>query len=120
MTKNHLDAYEAVLHEAALVEAESRESTPAEQRIAARVKARVHDDLAKMRRDLLPEADPPMSARPIPPSLLTMAREALLGLLDRILDRLGGTVQYAHRDRTGLTDDDLRQLIHLLDPNITE
>jgi hypothetical protein len=120
MTKNHLDAYEAVLHEAALVDAESRRSTPAEKGIAAGVKARVHDDLAKMRRDLLPEADPPMCARPIPRSLLAMARDALLATLDTILERLGGTVQYAHRDRTGLTDDDLRQLIHLLDPSITE
>jgi hypothetical protein len=118
--KNPADAYEAVLHEAALADAESRASTPAEQRIAARVKARMHEDLAKMRRDLLPAADPRTSARPIPRSLLAMARDALLATLDRILDRLGGTVQYAHRDRTGLTDDDLRQLIHLLDPNITE
>ncbi len=119
-TKNARDAYEAILHEAALADAESRESTPAEKRIADRVSARVRGDLAKMRRDQLPAPDPIMKAAPIRPSLFKLGRDALLALIDEIVSRMGGTVQYAHRDLSGLSDDDLRQLATLLDPNATE
>jgi hypothetical protein len=119
-TKNAREAYEAILHEAALAEAESRDSTPAEKRIAQRVATRVRNDLAKMRRDQLPAPDPILNAKPIRPSLYKRCRDELLAIIDRIVSRMGGAVQYAHCDLSGLSDDDLRQLITLLDPNATE
>jgi len=120
-TKNARDAYEAILHEAALAEAESRDSTPAEQKIAARVRARVRADLAKMRRDQLPEPDPILKLKPVPSSLLAKGHDALLAIIETIKSRMpAGTLQYAYRDLSGLSDHDLCQLILMMDPNFTE
>jgi hypothetical protein len=115
-TKNAIETYEAILHEAALADAESRESTPREQRIAARVKARVTHDLAKLRRDLLPTPEPITRARPIRKWLYALGYDALIARIEATVAQLGGAVQYAHRDLSVLTEDDLRQLLDLLLP----
>ena len=119
-TKNARDTYEAILHEAALAEADSRKSTPAEKQIAERVAARMRTDLAKMRRDQLPEPDPILKLKPVPPSLLAKGHDALLAIIEAITSRRGGAMQYAYRDLSGLSDHDLCQLIMMMDPNFTE
>ena len=56
-------------------------------------------------------------AQPIRPSLLALGRDALLAKLDELIGRLGSSVQYAHRNLEGLSDDDLRRLLDTLDPD---
>ncbi len=116
MTKNrNVEALDAVYHEAALLEARHGIITPRQKKIAQRVKAQVEARLAEMRRTLLPQAAPPIKLAPIRPSLLALGRAALIARLDAI-KRAGGTaVQYAHCDLQGLSDDDLRRMIDLLE-----
>jgi hypothetical protein len=111
---NYLDIYDAVLHDAALAKAENTPSTPAQKRIAMRVKARVQDDLADLRRAHLPKADPPRHTKPISSWLFGLDRGGLFATIDELTSRVGGDVQYAHRDLSGLSDDDLRRLIELI------
>jgi hypothetical protein len=113
-TNKTLDAYEAVLHDAALAKAENSKSTPSQRRIAMRVKGRVQADLADMRRSHLPAADPPAKLRPISSWLFGLDREGLSAKLEDLTARMGGALQYAYRDLSGLSDDDLRRLIDLL------
>lgn len=113
--KKVLEAFEAVLHETALGDAEERKLTSREHQIASRTKRAVQIRLAAMRRELLPEADPIQKAKPLPRSLLGLGRDALIAKLEVLTTAMGGAVQYAHRDLAGLTDDDLRQLLALLD-----
>jgi hypothetical protein len=117
MTKNrNVDALDAVYHEAALLEAKHGMSSPRQKRIAQRVKAQVEARLAEMRRTLLPQAAPPIKLAPIRPSLLALGRASLIARLDAIKRSGGAAVQYAHCDLHGLSDDDLRRMIELLEP----
>lgn len=76
--------------------------------------------LAELRRGLLP-ADPPVEkAKPIRPSTLAMARDAVIAAITSVLQGMGGTVQVAHRNLTQLSDDDLRRLYDLIDPTSRE
>src|SRR3954464_2483905 len=99
---------DAVYHEAALLEAAEETSSPRQKAIAQRVKARVEMQLAEMRRNLLPKVPPPRKLQPIQASLLAMTRDALLAKLAAIKWAGGATVQYAHCDLRGLSDDDVR------------
>ena len=111
---HNLDTLDAIYDALASFEAEHGTSTPLQKRIAQRVKARVEARLAEMRRNLLPAADPPMRLKPIRPSLLALGRDALLAMLDELHRTRGAAVQYAHCNWQGLSDDDLRRLIELL------
>lgn len=113
--EHNLDTLDAIYHELALFEAEHGTSTPQQRRIAQRVKARVEARLAEIRRNLLPAADPPMRLKPIRASLLALGRDALLAKLEELTRTRGAAVQYAHCNLQGLSDDDLRRLIELLD-----
>jgi hypothetical protein len=115
MTKHahDLDTLDAIYDELAMFEAEHGTSTPQQKQIAQRVKTRVEARLAELRRNLLPAADPPMRLRPIRPSLLALGRDALLAMLEEL--RRTRAVQYAHCNLQGLSDDDLRRLIELLE-----
>lgn len=116
MTDHHnLDSLDALYDEIASFEADHGTSTPHQKRIAQRVKARVEARVAEIRRSLLPAADPPMRLRPIRPSLLALGRDALLAKLEALQRVRGAAVQYAHCNLQGLTEDDLRRLIELLD-----
>ena len=116
MTRD-LETLDTILHEAALVEAERGTSTPAQRQIARQVRDAVDAQLAALRRKLLPDPDPPTKAPPIRPSLFALGREALVARLEELTRSRGGAVQYAHRELAGLSDDDLRRLIDLLEPN---
>ena len=113
--KNDLDAVDAIIHDAALRDAEEGNSTPQQARAEEAVHAAVHARIAELRRNLLPVAGPPVQARPISPSLLALGRDALLARLESLTRTMGGAVQYAHRDLDHLSDDDLRRLIDLIE-----
>jgi len=116
MTNPHnLDTLDALYDELASFEADHGTTTPHGKQIARRVKTRVEARLAELRRNLLPPADPPMRLAPIRPSLLALGRDALLAKLEALTRTRGPAVQYAHCNRQGLSDDDLRRLIALLD-----
>lgn len=114
--KNDLDVVDAIIHDAAMRDAEEGVSTPEQRKAEDAAHAAVHARLAEMRRNLLPSADPPVAARPIRPSLLALGRAALLARLENLTKSMGGAVQYAHRDLQGLTDDDLRRLLDMIEP----
>jgi hypothetical protein len=76
--------------------------------------------LAELRRGLLPADAPVEKAKPIRPSTLAMARDAVLAAVVSVLQGMGGTVQVAHRNLTRLSDDDLRRLYDLIDPSSRE
>jgi hypothetical protein len=76
--------------------------------------------IAELRRGLLPAEAPTEKAKPIRPSTLAMARDAVIEAITRLLQGMGGTVQVAHRNLTQLSDDDLRRLYDLIDPSAHE
>jgi len=76
--------------------------------------------LAELRRGLLPADAPVEKAKPIRPSTLAMARDAVIAAITSVLQGMGGTVQVAHRNLTQLSDDDLRRLYDLIDPTSRE
>jgi hypothetical protein len=112
-----LDLLDAVYLEAAEVAAEEDKDLPEVRAGAERMRLHIEKRLAEMRRNQLPAALPLEVGIPIRPSLLAKSRDALLALLDDLIDRGGGAVQVAHRHRSGLSDNDLRRLIQTLDPN---
>jgi hypothetical protein len=56
------------------------------------------------------------TAKPIRPSLLAMTRDALIAKLTELTRAHGNRIQYAHRNLKGLSDDDLRRMLALLEP----
>jgi hypothetical protein len=113
--KNDLDVVDAIIHDAAMRDAEEGTSTPQQRRAEDAAHASIHARIAELRRSLLPAAGPPAQARPIRPALLALARDALLVRLETLTRTMGGAVQYAHRDLDQLSDDDLRRLIDLIE-----
>jgi hypothetical protein len=112
-----VEILDAIYQEAALDESEHGKSAPADRPWAKEVGKRVQARLAELRRNLVPATAPVVQARPIRPSLLALGRDALLAKLDELIGRLGSSVQYAHRNLEGLSDDDLRRLLDTLDPD---
>lgn len=113
----NLEILDAIYNDVALVDAEDGDATPEDRRWAGEVRNRVQARLAELRRNLLPAEAPPRPAKPIRAKYLAMARDALLSAVDEITQRMGGTVQVAHRNLSGLSDDDLRRLLETLDPD---
>jgi hypothetical protein len=101
---------DAIMDHVALEHAESAEVfTPEEDRWARGLRARVERELAAMRRQLTPAQPRHKRLPPIPDDLLALNREELIGRLTSL--RQASCIRYAHQDLTGLTCDDLRQLI---------
>lgn len=119
MTKdkpNSLDVIDAISHQAALAEAENGVSTAEDRRWSKDLGVTIEARLAELRRNLTPAEVVPERAAPIRPSLLAMARDALIAAITRITQVRGSAVQYAYRDLRGLSDDDLRRLLDTLEP----
>jgi len=112
----NVEILDAIYEEAALEAAENGKTAPEDRPWAREVGKRVQARLAELRRNLVPAAAPVAQAKPIRPSLLALGRDALVAKLDELIARLGTSVQYAHRNLEGLSDDDLRRLIDTLDP----
>lgn len=112
----NLEILDAIYNDAALSEAESGGASPEDKKWAQGVRSDVQARLAEMRRSLTPAAAPAKKAKPIRPSLLALGRDALVERLSQLTQKMGGAVQFAHRNFAGLSDDDLRRLIDTLEP----
>lgn len=115
--KSDLEIVDDVYHDAAMSEVGQRKRTPEQVRWASGVASSFQNRIAEMRRSRLPATVTPVKAKPIRPSLLAMARDALLAKLTELMRAPGLQIQYAHRNLTGLTDDDLRRMLDLLEPS---
>lgn len=115
--KSNLEILDDVYHDAALNEIGQRKRTPEQMRWAREVATSFQNRIAEMRRNRLPASVTPIKAKPIRPSLLAMGRDALIAKLAELTRMPGVRIQYAHRNLTGLSDDDLRRMLDLLDPS---
>src|SRR5687767_10678688 len=116
MTKRNPDEIlDEVSYQAALAEADSGKSGRDDDRVAREIGAKLEARLAEMRRNLLPASAPIQKAKPIRAKWLAMKRDEMIAKLTEITQSMSGAVQYAHRDLRGLSDNDLRQLLDLLD-----
>ena len=110
---------DAVMDHVAMEYAESAEVfTPEEDAWARGVRQRVDRELAALRRQLTPSQPRHKRLPPIPDELLALDRQALLVRLTSLHQASG--VRYAHQDLTGLTCDDLRQMIVAISEPPTE
>jgi hypothetical protein len=109
-----------ISYQAALAEAEHGKSTPDDDRWSRELDARLQARLAELRRNLLPASAPIQKAKPIRAKWLGLARDQMIAKLTEITQAMSGAVQYAHRDLQGLSDNDLRQLLDLLDTSPRE
>ncbi|HEY5945202.1 MAG TPA: hypothetical protein VIV40_06915 [Kofleriaceae bacterium] len=102
-------------YQAALAEADHGTSTRDDVRRSRELGDKLQMRLAQLRRNLLPAAVPIQKTKPIRAKWLGLDRVALIAKLTEITQAMSGAVQYAHRDLQGLSDNDLRQLLDLLD-----
>ncbi len=109
------DVLDELSYQAALAEADHGTSSAADARWSRELDAKLQARLAELRRNLLPAAPPLQKAKPIRAKWLALQRDAMIAKLTEITQAMSGAVQYAHRDLQGLSDNDLRQLLDLLD-----
>lgn len=88
------------------------EPTEADRRWAREERAKMQARIAEMKRRRMPSHAVLEFAAPIPREIRALGREELLARLEEEGHRRAA--QYAHRDLTGLTDDDLRQMLAIL------
>jgi hypothetical protein len=104
---------DAVMDHVAQEYADSAEVfTPEEDRWAQALRRRVDSELARLRRQLTPVRSTRKRLPPISDELRALDRDGLLARL-AVLRQASG-VRYAHQDLTGLTTDDLRQLVAVI------
>jgi hypothetical protein len=108
-----VETVDALSYQIALADAKDGKSTPEDDRWSRHLGEQLKARLAEMRRNLTP---PPRveKAQPISPDLIELARDALISKITAITQAMGGALQYAHRDLSGLSDDDLRRLLDLI------
>ena len=114
---NSVEALDAISYQLAVTEAKDGSSSPEDDRWSRELGEQLKARLAEMRRNLLPAATV-VRAKPISPSLLALGRDALIAKISAITQSMGGALQYAHRDLSGLSDDDLRRLVGLIESSI--
>ena len=93
-------------------DAETAVATPDDARWAQEVSASVKSRLAALRRQLTPTHVSVRRGVEIPPEIQAMDHAALIARLEHL--RQSPDVQYAHRDLTGLSDNDLRTMLAVL------
>ena len=113
-----VDAIDALSYQIALAEAKDGKSTPEDDRWSRDLGEQLKTRLAEMRRNLMPAATVE-KAKPISPDLLELARCVLIAKITAITQAMGGALQYAHRDLSGLSDDDLRRLLDLIRSSVS-
>lgn len=114
------DVLDEILHHAAQGAVTHRKSTKRDHEWSRDLGAKIDARLAELRRGLTPEESPPETAKPIRPSTAAMARDAVIAAITMLTQSMGGAVQFAHRNLTRLSDDDLRRLYDLIDPTNRE
>ncbi len=111
------DMLDTINYQVALEEAENGAATPEDKKWSKDLGAKIEARLAELRRNLTP-ADPPKErARPLRKSTIAMTRDALMAAIAKVTGSMGGQVQYAHRNLTKLSDDDLRRIYDTIDPS---
>jgi hypothetical protein len=110
-----VEVLDTISHHVAVAAAENARPTAEDLRWSRELGVQLEARLAELRRRLTPADEPVEKAKPIRPSTLAMARDQLLEGIARITRAMGGAVQYAHRNLTGLSLDDLRRLYDTLD-----
>jgi hypothetical protein len=113
----NIETVDAISYQLALADAKHGKSKPEDERWSRVLGEQLKVRLAEMRRNLLPAATVE-AAKPISPSLLALGRDALIAKITDITHAMGGALQYAHRDLSGLSDDDLRRLLDLIDSSL--
>ena len=111
-----VEILDEVSHHAALAAVARRKSTPRDHQWSRELGANVDARLAELRRNLTPADPPTETAKPIRASTLAMTRDAVIEAITKLTQSMGGAVQFAHRNLTRLSDDDLRRLYDLIDP----
>ena len=109
------DLLEEIAYQVALSDEENERSTSEDARWSRALGQQLEARLAQLRRNLLPAAVPVKKALPIRAKWLGLARDQLLALVAEIRAAKPDAVQFAYRDLNGLSDDDLRRLLDLLD-----
>ncbi len=100
----------------AAVERRRGKSTARDRQWSRELGAKLDERLAELRRNLI-GADPPIEhVKPIRPSTVAMARDAVLEGIRRFTSVTGGRVQFAYRNLKRLSDNDLRRIYETLDP----
>ena len=112
------DLLDEVSHHVAQAAVMRRKSTAQERTWSKAVGAQLEARVAELRRNLTPADPTPETSKPIRPSTLAMARDALLSGVAQFLSALMGEAEpgFAYRNHKRLSDDDLRRLYDLLDP----
>jgi hypothetical protein len=111
-----VEVLDEITHQAAQAAVAQRKSTARDHQWSRDLGATIDARLAELRRNLTPADAPSESAKPIRPSTLAMTRDAVIEAITRLTLSMGGAVQFAHRNLTRLSDDDLRRLFDLIDP----
>ena len=104
---------DAVITLVAEDEAEDGQSTPDQARWAHGVAQAVAIRVAELRRQLTPARPVIKRAAPVASQIRALDRVGLLARLETL--RQGEQVRYAHQDLTGLSDDDLRRMLAILE-----
>jgi len=110
------DVVDEILHHAAQAAVSRRKSTARDHQWSRELGATIDARLAELRHNLVPADPPPETTKPIRASTLAMTRDAVIEAITRLTQSMGGAVQFAHRNLTRLSDDDLRRLYDLIDP----
>lgn len=109
------DILEEIAYQAALAEEEEGRSTADDERWSRALGQTLEARLAQLRRNLLPATAPIKKAKPVRKKWLALQRDQLLAAIAELSAAKTVAVQFAYRDLNGLSDDDLRRLLDLLD-----
>ena len=114
---NAVEVLDEISHHAAQAAAARRgKPTTRDREWSRELGVKLDARLAELRRNLLPEDPQIEQAKPIRPSTLAMARDAVLDAIRRVTTPMGGRVQFAHKNLKRLSDDDLRRIYDKIDP----
>ncbi len=105
-----LNTFMAIAHEVALVDAFDSPTTFEVRRRAAALAKFAQERSAAMRRAEVARRPAKIVSGDVRPSILAMARDAVFARL-RDLWTMHPELQLAHRDCTGMSDDDLRSAL---------
>lgn len=109
------DILEEIAYQTALAEEEEGKSTAEDERWSRALGQALEARLAQLRRNLLPATAPIKKAKPIRKKWLALKRDELLAAIAELSAAKTVAVQFAYRDLNGLSDDDLRRLLDLVD-----
>jgi hypothetical protein len=109
------DILEEVAYQTALAEEEEGRDSPEDERWSRALGQKLEARMAQLRRNLLPATAPIKKAKPIRQKWIALQRDELLAAITQLSAAKTVAVQFAYRDLNGLSDDDLRRLLDLLD-----